>query len=688
MKIKDRKKIISYAIAFFIALLLFNSIDMSAKQTNLVTPRSVSLIITGGNTSISGDVHTLEDENASYNVSGTSTITERIEINKNMILTLDSANINVGDSQTAITYAPAISIKNNANVTLILVGSSEVKGGIGSAGIFVEEGSSLTIKGDGSLKATGGNTHDTFLSNTPSAGLDLIFAAGAGIGGNGTTSHDQGQTAIAGSTNNFGSIVIDSGTVNAFGGSLKDANIGAGAGIGSGGDATRSGNTNGSITINNGMVNATGGNHLDGSGAGAGIGAGASTQAGEYNEIKILINNGTINAHGNVGGAAIGGGSGTIGGEITITGGDVNANSKGSATENAGGAAIGGGANASSGTIVISGGKIIAKVENTAAAGIGGGTNGGSRNITIKGNADVLAAGGTGLYRNDRGGAGIGTGHVLYGDRYGYISSGNISLLNTAKIKAYAGINAQAIGMGSGTGADTIDKNLLTIQDKISLWAQTQTAGIPVLVDKSIRANSELVYLSSNIYLTFSSDVANTAKGYLKSSNTGLELEKDFPYTWSSAPETLSIEQTIIPISSQESWMNTLASWATLYPVKNKEINYTVTYKYVGSVPKAAKLPSKDIVAENTKYSAKKQNSVSGYTFKGWYLDKACTKKFVNGTKINSNITLYGKWTQDNNSSKKKKMPNSGYDTTILLYLCAIVVASSGALVQLRKNSN
>ncbi len=73
----------------------------------------------------------------------------------------------------------------------------------------------------------------------------------------------------------------------------------------------------------------------------------------------------------------------------------------------------------------------------------------------------------------------------------------------------------------------------------------------------------------------------------------------------------------------------------------------TVSYKFTGDVPADAKLPATERMPEGTAYNAdSKTKSTDYYTFDGWYTDSACTKKYVDGTKIYENTVLYGKWTR------------------------------------------
>ena len=73
-----------------------------------------------------------------------------------------------------------------------------------------------------------------------------------------------------------------------------------------------------------------------------------------------------------------------------------------------------------------------------------------------------------------------------------------------------------------------------------------------------------------------------------------------------------------------------------------------VDYAYVGDAPEEAQLlASVTGLATNEAFTAAEQQPVDGWTFDGWYVDEACTTKWVDGTVLDASMTLYGKWTKD-----------------------------------------
>jgi hypothetical protein len=193
-------------------------------------------------------------------------------------------------------------------------------------------------------------------------------------------SHVSGEGAGINTTD--GTLIIESGTVQATGGNY-------GAGIGGGGGSVGNG---GNITISGGIVEASGG------GYGAGIGGGFQGAGGTI----TISGTANVTANSTSTGAGIGGGWSGAGGTITISGtANVTANSDGY------GAGIGGGDGSDGGAITISGGNITATGGNNGGAGIGSGRNGSSiaysNRILITGENTVVRATGGGFGAQDIG---------------------------------------------------------------------------------------------------------------------------------------------------------------------------------------------------------------------------------------------------------------------------------------------
>ena len=157
----------------------------------------------------------------------TGTISETVTLSDGANITLNNATITGG-------------IVCEGSATITLVGTNSVTGATQKAGIQIGgSGTTLTIRGEGSLSATGGNQS-------------------AGIGLSRIWNYDSNVSS--------GDIVIEGGTITATGG-----NWGSGIGIGTVKNTNNDNSTSvqfGNITIKGGSVTAIGGNSGDGIGKG------------------------------------------------------------------------------------------------------------------------------------------------------------------------------------------------------------------------------------------------------------------------------------------------------------------------------------------------------------------------------------------------------------------------------------
>ncbi len=318
----------------------------------------------------------------------------QIEENASVTLTLDGVYI---DTAKAYGGAPLlISDNSTGNVDIILKGENVLIAADSYAAIQkngdAENIGTLTISGDGSLTAKGGER-------------------GAGIGGG---AYEAGSN-----------ITIIGGTVTATGGE-RGAGIGGGAyGAGS------------NITISEGTVTATAAADAakEYSRAGAGIGGGIN-EAGS----NISISGGTVTAVSTaaspmgITGAGIGGGSYKDGNNISISGGTVIATSSTTGEGGYSGAGIGGGDGGNGRDITISGGTVIATSSATgeggfSGAGIGGGDSGYGSNITISGGTVTATASASGYS-----GEGIGNGSGDTNESIITVTGGNVKASSSGEI--------------------------------------------------------------------------------------------------------------------------------------------------------------------------------------------------------------------------------------------------------------
>ena len=135
----------------------------------------------------------------------------------------------------------------------------------------------------------------------------------------------------------------------------------------------------------------------------------------------------------------------------------------------------------------------------------------------------------------------------------------------------------------------------------------------------------------------------------------------------------------------------------------------TLDYAYVGEAPAEAQLPAPMTGLVNTVgVNAAVQQPVDGWTFDGWYVDEACTTKWVDETVLDASMTLYGKWTKDPEpapapepqepgtttpeatkpvkKTSQKKVPATGDATSGAFALLAVAgIAAAAVAIKVRK---
>lgn len=231
-------------------------------------------------------------------VIGTLANNVKISIADGATVTLNGVSINASGTWTSGDYA-GLTCEGDA---IIILSGENILRGIDDdyPGIHIKENKTLTIRGTGSLDASGNPTGYCY-----SAGIGGAYSSKCGNivieGGTITaTGGNRDGAAIGGAfCGGYGDITISGGTVTATA-------VGDGAGIGSG---YSSSHTSGNIIISGGTVTATS------QGRGAGIGSGYSGIGSVGN---ILISGGTITATGGGNAAGIGSGYYSSCGGITI----------------------------------------------------------------------------------------------------------------------------------------------------------------------------------------------------------------------------------------------------------------------------------------------------------------------------------------------------------------------------------
>jgi hypothetical protein len=342
-------------------------------------------------------------------------------------VSIESTTQNVSGITIAAGFEVTLIFDGNCTITGCSISSSNC-----SAGIKVENGATLNIYGEdgANLTVTGGRY-------------------GAGIGGAGYSDGNQSNPVP-------GTINIYSGTITARGG-------GRGAGIGSG------------YKQSGGIVNIYGGNITAiGTGWGAGIGSGYGSSGGANNPPAGSFSGGTINIRGGVVRAATN--------DIDFVNLDYyNLEDPLYGNLDVCAAGIGGGYGSTSGNITISGDADVIAVGSCGGAGIGSG-RGTDRvnqysqvndistcvpcNITIEGNANVVALAGKDIRNGPQpvGGAGIGSGYGfgLTTDAPG--AMGDITITGAATVLAHAG-GIYADGIGSSLPVGTVNSQMQRYYD-------------------------------------------------------------------------------------------------------------------------------------------------------------------------------------------------------------------------------
>lgn len=286
-------------------------------------------------------------------------------------------------------------------------------------------------------------------------------------------------------------------------------------------------------------------------------------------------------------------------------------------------------------SVTITGGRVLARAIG-AAAGIGGGNDGpvGVRlnagtvepgSIAIGGTADVTAFGGSHASGTRDGGAGIGAGCSYFFDN----GCGGISITGSAVVRAYAGAKAQAIGVGTYYGGS--DAQSLTLSDTVTLWAQTRgDSDLPALLHITADG-APVAYASETTYLLTGAGDAGTAEGRLSLPDGSV---RTFAFAW--ADGVLTVDGAAVAAAAPQ---GAAGSWAALY----RPAAVTVSYRYTDTAAGGAVPPAAETISPGA-YTARQPEAVEGFCFDGWYVDEGCTEKFADGTVLDEDTVLYGRW--------------------------------------------
>ena len=101
--------------------------------------------------------------------------------------------------------------------------------------------------------------------------------------------------------------------------------------------------------------------------------------------------------------------------------------------------------------------------------------------------------------------------------------------------------------------------------------------------------------------------------------------------------------------------------WMTYVPAVK------IQYQWVSTDnPSDVTPPENEYIRTGTAYTANEQkNTHQGFTFDGWYTNEQCTMRYNDGTVLNANTTLYGKWTHaSGNLAVTKVVSGTAGDTS------------------------
>ncbi|MBQ6390514.1 MAG: InlB B-repeat-containing protein, partial [Eggerthellaceae bacterium] len=92
------------------------------------------------------------------------------------------------------------------------------------------------------------------------------------------------------------------------------------------------------------------------------------------------------------------------------------------------------------------------------------------------------------------------------------------------------------------------------------------------------------------------------------------------------------------------------------------------------------KAPDAQTVEDGEKAKKPANPTADGYTFGGWYKDKACKEAYDFSKPVTSDITLYAKWTKKSSSGTTSKSPKTG-DPLAGAFAIALALAAVSGLV-------
>lgn len=547
----------------------------------------------------------------------------------NASASLTLSNIVIDGAECSVDAAHAAetdSIIKAANGGTIVLNSGAIlqnnKAAQFGSGILANNGVNITME-DGAIIRN--NTNRNYeLGGGILIGNGSTFTMNGGeISGN--TANGGGGVAIIGST-----MVMNNGTIsnNSTYQTSGQGSYGAGVYVAdyansSGGDTLFTA-TPASFEMNGGKI--TGNKALD-------YGGGIVTFPQRSQKITININNGEIS--GNKVTRGSGGAVAAFFGvtELNIKGGTLTGNS---AYQFGGGVFLYQATN-----VTISGGTIS---ENKALRGGGG--------VCLREGSAVKQTGGSIENNVAKVGGGIYSG--TYTMTGGVIKDNNNSLTEAARLSTLGDgvFVGTAFNLGNDAEISTNNDVYLTAGDSISKEGRY----INVISPYTGASTAKPIQIHSEDHTVENTEIGTQLVRYTtdaggETAAATADADGIFVPSWK-MPEGLAIGQS--KAAGKTDWM-------TYVPAVK------IQYQWVSTDnPNDVTPPANDYIRTGRAYTAKaQQNSHQGYTFDGWYTDTTCTVPYVNGTVLNTDTVLYGRWKAEHgNLSVAKTVAGNNGDTS------------------------
>lgn len=547
----------------------------------------------------------------------------------NAFASLTLSNIVIDGAECSVDAAHAAetdSIIKAANGGTIVLNSGAIlqnnKAAQFGSGILANNGVNITME-DGAIIRN--NTNRNYeLGGGILIGNGSTFTMNGGeISGN--TANGGGGVAIIGST-----MVMNNGTIsnNSTYQTSGQGSYGAGVYVAdyansSGGDTLFTA-TPASFEMNGGKI--TGNKALD-------YGGGIVTFPQRSQKITININNGEIS--GNKVTRGSGGAVAAFFGvtELNIKGGTLTGNS---AYQFGGGVFLYQATN-----VTISGGTIS---ENKALRGGGG--------VCLREGSAVKQTGGSIENNVAKVGGGIYSG--TYTMTGGVIKDNNNSLTEAARLSTLGDgvFVGTAFNLGNDAEIRTNNDVYLTAGDSISKEGRY----INVISPYTGASTAKPIQIHSEDHTVENTEIGTQLVRYTtdaggETAAATADADGIFVPSWK-MPEGLAIGQS--KAAGKTDWM-------TYVPAVK------IQYQWVSTDnPNDVTPPANDYIRTGRAYTAKaQQNSHQGYTFDGWYTDTTCTVPYVNGTVLNTDTVLYGRWKAEHgNLSVAKTVAGNNGDTS------------------------